>query len=83
MHKDILKVKKTIYQQEQTLSALIKKHYPPGSEVSFTKGRGEIDAEIIMSGGEGMKIRNLKTGKEYWIMLYDLMTDEEWHDKYN
>jgi hypothetical protein len=84
MHAEILELLAEQKRIGIRLGKAIKKHLPVGTHVNFTKGLGSINAEITMSSGfdKSLQIKNFKTGKEYWINLYDLLSRKEIDELY-
>ena len=58
---------------EKEFSKEIKKTFPKRSRVEFEQGNGIISATIIDRSGDRVKIKNLRTDKEYWIDAYWLI----------
>lgn len=67
-----------IAQAERDFLDRARELYPVGKLVGFRKGKGHVDAEIIMGVGfhPRVKVRSLKSGKEYWVTVYDLARAE-------
>jgi hypothetical protein len=61
---------------ENEIGGLANEVFPIGALVRFSKGNGDIEARITMhSSGRSFRICNIKTGKEYWVGLYDLLEE--------
>lgn len=61
---------------EKDIRADIQRTFPVGSVVKFQRGNATIEAWIAeYNGFERIKIRNLKTGKVYWVYYFWLIGD--------
>jgi len=70
------RIYKLFEEQDRACNAVrneLPKLYPSGTLVGFQKGRGNIVARAIMVTSSGdshrMLVKNVNTGKEYWIHL--------------
>lgn len=70
---ELYKLEQAASKAEAAVVTKAGKIFPVGSFVCFEKFGGEIEAEVLASGfHRNFRIRNLVTGKEYRIGLYDL-----------
>ena len=86
MDKKIIEALKKVCSAEAHLAETIRANLPVDSLVTFTKGRGQITGQILRYGGNSKTepvIRNVKTGKEYRVSIYDLLTRVEWKKVYD
>lgn len=65
-----------VRQAEERARAVIHAAYPAGDAISWAHGR-HIQCGVIINNssyrsGDRFHVRNLKTGKERWITLYDV-----------
>lgn len=63
-----------VHQAERERDALIRETYQVGDVVHYRHGDYEVAAEVVgHSGfGDGLRVRGLRSGKEYWISAYRL-----------
>lgn len=72
---------------EANLGATIKTLWPEGSDVSWQKGRSTspLIGTVIHTGDGSLRVRNQRTGKEYWISAYDVLCglglDQRYHEE--
>lgn len=60
-----------IYEMEKQYAPLAAEIMPVGSQIIFDKGGHQQSGIIILPGGlRGALVRNIKTGKEYWVDHY-------------
>ncbi len=69
--KNLLELKAKASAASDAYNKAFKEAFPVGCEVTFKKGKGEVWAEVLhvsaWSNHQSVKIKNLRTGKEYHV----------------
>lgn len=73
MSKALARALKDRDKAETEVDRVLKRDYPPGTEVTWSKN-GVHDGIVIMNGdGDRIKVRNQKTNREFWIYAYTII----------
>jgi hypothetical protein len=77
--KRLREMRRRIGDLERDFEAEVRRVFSAGSEVDFQKGRGEVNAEVldVGYGGDRLKVRNYRTGKEYWVGIHFILNSAE------
>lgn len=62
--------KKKLHDAEDRFERFLAKRFPIGSELRWKRGEHVQCGEVIATGRESVKVRNLYTGKAYWVDSY-------------